>query len=166
VPEVFTSLVDRLGPAPDLDHAWGPWVDAGEVVDHEGGVAGGPYVAELLRRGHAESADVDHVFLGGVAEGDRHDVRSAVTADRRQPSEALAGQIVDLWLRESCHDDDSTTSSPLQVQSRANPPAIVSLESSRPVGARLLRMTGGDSSQFAAGSSRATPTGVGHQRPH
>ena len=79
---------DRFGCTPHLDTAGPRWVDAGEVVDHDGSAAAALEVAQLLGRGEVEAADVDGAEVGVEGEPDRRDVRGAVGADGGDAGEA------------------------------------------------------------------------------
>jgi hypothetical protein len=70
------------------------------VVDDDRGASGPLGVAELLRALEGMSPDVDRVVLGVVRpHADWNDVRRAVLADSRDPSEtALAGQVAELFI--------------------------------------------------------------------
>jgi hypothetical protein len=60
-------------------------------------------VAELLALGEVVPADVDAVGIGVVAEGDGNNVGHAVLADRGQPPEPLAPEVLDLGVAERAH---------------------------------------------------------------
>src|SRR5438445_11681205 len=65
---------ERFGAPADLDAARSPWIDAGQVVDHDGGAPRSPHVAVLLRALELTPADVDGVGLRVVAPPDRRHV--------------------------------------------------------------------------------------------
>src|SRR6266511_5037041 len=79
-----------------------PWRE--HVVDHQRRHARPLDVAELLALGELVPADVDGVGLGVVAEGDGDDMGHAVMADRGQPSEPLAPEVLDLGIAEHAHE--------------------------------------------------------------
>src|SRR3954452_24574731 len=90
---------DRLAPPTDLDPARMPLAGVAEIVDHGRGASGAGDVTELLGPLELVSADVDRAARGVVHPGDRDDVRSAVGADRREPSVLpTAGEVPDLGL--------------------------------------------------------------------
>src|SRR4051812_33157808 len=95
---------NRLTPTADLDPARMPLAGVAEIVDHDRGASGAGDVAELLGQLELVAADVDRVARGVVDPGDRDDVRGAVGADRREPSELpAAGEVPDLGLPEDAH---------------------------------------------------------------
>jgi hypothetical protein len=57
----------------------------------------------FLALGEVVPADVDGVGVGVVAEGDGDDMGHAVVADRGQPAEPLAPQVLDLGIAEHAH---------------------------------------------------------------
>src|SRR5215211_2507551 len=87
--------------AAHLDRTGLPWGE--HVVDHQRRHACPLDVAELLALGEVVPADVDAVGVGVVAEGDGDDVGHAVLADRGQPAESLASEVLDLGIAEHAH---------------------------------------------------------------
>src|SRR6266508_3381694 len=90
---------DRL--AAHLDCTGLPWRE--HIVDHKRRRARPLDVAELLALGEVVPADVDGIGVGVVAEGDGDDMRHAVVADRGEPSEPLAREVLDLGIPEHAH---------------------------------------------------------------
>jgi len=58
-----------------------PGIDAGDVVDDDGGAPAASDVAELLRPFEVVAADIDGVEVGVVGPADGDDVRRSVLAD-------------------------------------------------------------------------------------
>src|SRR5262245_46561181 len=85
---------EGLGGAPDLEAARRPWVDRGEVVDHERDLAVGPDVAELAGVAQVAAADVDNAGLGIDLEPDGAVLQRAIGRLGGQAPEALGPQVL------------------------------------------------------------------------
>src|SRR5438067_2389195 len=94
---------EHLRDPADLDAARSPRGNRREIVHDEGDARVRLSVTKLLALGEAMTADVDRVLGGVVPEPDRHRVRLARRADRRDTSEPLALQIGNLSRREDAH---------------------------------------------------------------
>src|SRR5215207_1201020 len=97
----LTSSVERARLPAHLDGTGLPGRE--HVVDHQRRHARPLDVAELLALGEVVPADVDGVGVGVVAEGNRDDMRHAVVADRGEPSEPLACEVLDFGIAEHAH---------------------------------------------------------------
>src|SRR5262249_779692 len=90
---------ERLGGAADLDHAGPPWVDGGEVVDHERDGRVGLHVLELPAAAHACAADEDPSLVVD-AEADRVVLRRPVGPHCRASAEVVGPEVLPLRIGE------------------------------------------------------------------
>src|SRR5215213_1731495 len=91
----------RLRRATDLHEARLPGRQY--IVDHKGYIRVLQNIAELLALAHEAPADLDHLQLGVVVEADRRDLRRAVGPNGRQPAQALAADVLDLFFSKCAH---------------------------------------------------------------
>src|SRR6516164_1466742 len=115
-----------------LDHAGLPGRE--DVVDHDAGPPGALRVAELLGLAHPQATHVDRVVLGVVAERGGYHVWLPVWADRRDPAQPLAGEVVEFGISEHAHV-------PANPPARTGIPGRVSRRGLRPAG-RAARPAG------------------------
>ena len=117
-------MLERLGPAADLNTANLPRIDALDVVDDDGAAAAALDVAVLLRLLEPAPADADRVALGVVRPADRDDMRRAVPPDGGDASEpALAAQLSELAVAESTHAASAGGTPPRGAPAREVGPA-------------------------------------------
>jgi len=81
-----------------------PRIRALKVVDHDRRSARAGDVPELLRLLQLDAADLDRIACRVVDPSNRHHVRGAVRANRRNPSELMAaGEVAKLGVGEHAH---------------------------------------------------------------
>jgi hypothetical protein len=85
----------------DLHSSWAPRRE--HVIDDERDTWLSHDIAPLLAPEHAVTADIDRVCVGVVAEADGREEWGSICANRRQATELLALEVLELKSRKDAH---------------------------------------------------------------